>query len=70
MKTFEITEELVVEILNYLGSRPFVEVSSIISKLQSTLKVISDDKAVKPEPKAKAEPKAKSKPKKGEDNAK
>lgn len=34
MKQFEITEELANKILQYLASRPYLEVAELISKLQ------------------------------------
>lgn len=38
MKTYQFTEELVNQILGYLGNRPYVEVAVLVSKILQVTK--------------------------------
>lgn len=47
MKQFEISEELANKILQYLASRPYLEVAELISKLQQIKPIESNSETNK-----------------------
>lgn len=49
MKTFPLSEKLVVDISNYLATRPWAEVNAMIFEIQKQVKEAVEAAAPKPE---------------------
>ena len=43
-KQYQITESLLLKLVNYLGTKPFIEVAQLIQEIQSTIIKQNTDK--------------------------
>lgn len=50
MKKFEISEDLAQKVLNYLATRPYLEVAELITQLQQIKPIIDSEASKKPKP--------------------
>ena len=47
MKLYTLPEETINQILNYLASKPYLEVTALVQRVQSQARLVADDSAPK-----------------------
>ena len=50
MKKFEISEDLAQKVLNYLATRPYLEVAELIQQVQQIKPIVQEEAPKKPKP--------------------